>query len=206
LVSAGQGSLYGVAGLGQPHRLWQKSLENEGISHMSDLDFIEEIRIAQFWRKQLGELEYVQRDPEDLRRWYVALETRGPDEIRDYLIERTGRYPAGQVVGIVSKAPHPPREIIDLWLASHDKTHTMPYWVGLAAFVVACMLIGPNMAGCQNLPDRSLFAVTSPPHAVLAPGQAMNAPQTQATSPTNFPAPANTASPMAGSTRAAGQH
>jgi hypothetical protein len=165
---------------------------------MSDLDFIEEIRIAQFWRKQMGELEYVKRDPEDLHRWYVALETRGPDDIRDYLNERAGRYPAGQVTGIVAKAPHPTREVIDLWLASHDRTSKAPYWTGAAAFLLICALVGPNISSCQNLHSIAPFAKTAPPQAVLAPGQNIPA-QTQSTLPGSFPAPANVASPVAGS-------
>ena len=102
----------------------------------SDVDFIEEIRIAQFWRKQLGEYEYVYYNPDDLRRWYIALETRGPQEIREYLIERTGRHPMGEVTGIVAVAPHPSRKIIDLWLESYNKMHTRPYWVALVAFLI----------------------------------------------------------------------
>jgi hypothetical protein len=165
---------------------------------MSDLDFIEEIRIAQYWRKQLGEIAYVQRDPDDLHRWYVALETRGPEDIRGYLNERAGRYPSGQVTGIVSKAPHPPREIIDLWLASHDKTSTTPYWAGLGAFLIACLLIGPNVSGCQHLHSIAQFATTAPPATVIQPASITGAPQTLATLPGSFPLPANKASPMAG--------
>ncbi len=159
---------------------------------MADLDFITEIRIAQYWRKQLGEMEYVQRDPEDLRRWYVALETRGPEEIRQYLIERAGRYPPGEVTGIVSKAPHPSREIIDLWLTSHEKASTTPYWLGMAAFLIACMLIAPNVSGCQHLRSINLLANMTPP-ASLKPAAPGPPPQPQSTLPGQFPLPANTA-------------
>jgi hypothetical protein len=166
---------------------------------MADLDFIEEIRVAQYWRKQLGEIEYVKRDPDDLRRWYAALETRGPDEVRAYLIERSGRHPLGHVTGIVAKAPHPPREIIDLWLASHDKARTAPYWVGAAAFLLVCMVVGPNVSGCQRLRPFKLFPNGAPPQASLAPGSLTGAPPTQSTGPSQFPLPANVASPAAGS-------
>ncbi len=165
---------------------------------MSDLDFIEEIRIAQYWRKQLGEIEYVKRDPDDLHRWYVALETRGPEDIRAYLEERTGRYPAGQVTGIVSKAPHPTREVIDLWLASHDKTSTGPYWAALGAFLIACLLIGPNVSGCQNLHSIAQFATTAPPATKIQAASLTGAPVTQSSVPGSFPLPANAASPVAG--------
>ncbi len=166
---------------------------------MSDLDFIEEIRIAQYWRKQLGEMEYVQRNPEDLRRWYEALELRGPEEIRSYLAERSGRHPSGAITGIVFKAPHPPREIIDIWLASHDKTRTMPYWVGALAFLVACLLVGPNVSGCQHLPNQNKFAVQPPAPQQIMTANPNGAPQVLSTVPGSFPLPANVASPVAGS-------
>ncbi len=92
----------------------------------NEVDFIEEIHIAQFWRKHLGEYEYVYFNPDDLRRWYIALETRGPQDIRELLIERTGRYPMGEITGIVAVAPHPSRRVIDLWLEFHSKIHTRP--------------------------------------------------------------------------------
>jgi hypothetical protein len=164
----------------------------------SDLDFREEIRIAQYWRKQMGDVEYVKRDPDDLRRWYEALETRGPDEIRAYLIERTGRHPLGVVTGIVAKAPHPTQEVIDIWLASHRKAPTGPYWAGAAIFLVLCLLIGPNISGCQNMHQIKLFPNGAPPQATLAPGQVTGAPPSQATAPGQFPMPANQASPTAG--------
>jgi hypothetical protein len=163
------------------------------------LDFITEIRIAQFWRRQLGELEYVKRDPDDLRRWYDALETRGPEDIRDYLNERAGRYPDGQVTGIVAKAPHPPREVIDLWLASYDKTSTMPYWTAFAAFLLTCALIGPYISGCQNLHPLTPFPNGAPPEAIVQPGSPTQMPPSQSSPPGSFPVPANTASPTAGS-------
>jgi hypothetical protein len=165
----------------------------------SDLDFREEIRIAQYWRKQLGDMEYVKRDPEDLRRWYDALETRGPDEIRAYLIERNGRHPLAEVTGIVTKAPHPPLEIINVWLDSHRKAHTGSYWAGAIAFLLLCLLIGPNVSGCQGLHKINLIPNGAPPQAGLAPGQFQGAPPPLATAPAQFPLPANQASPTAGS-------
>jgi hypothetical protein len=166
----------------------------------SDLNFREEIRVAQYWRKQMGDLEYVKRDPDDLFRWYEALENRGPVEIRAYLVERSGRHPMVEVTGIVAKAPHPTRDIVDIWLASHEEARTMPYWAGAAAFLILCLLIGPNVSGCQNMHQIRLFPNGAPPQATLAPGQVgATGPTSQATAPAQFPLPANTASPAAGS-------
>jgi hypothetical protein len=165
---------------------------------MPDLDFREEIRIAQYWRKQMGDLEYVKYDPGDLRRWYEALENRGPEEISAYLIERDGRHVFAEITGIVAKAPHPTREVIDIWLASHRKTRTAPYWIGTGVFLVLCLLIGPNISSCQHLHQISIFPNGAPPQAQLKPGQVTGAPPTQATAPAQFPLPANQASPVAG--------
>jgi len=166
---------------------------------MADLDFIEEIRIAQFWRKQLGEYEYVNHNPDDLRRWYVAMETRGPDEIRDYLIERTGRHPPAMITGIVGIAPHPPREIVDLWLKSHDKINTAPLWYGGCAFLLACTMLGTNLVGCSNLRSLNNVANNPPAAATIQPGFPQNAPPAASTAPANLPVPAHQASPPTGS-------
>ena len=166
----------------------------------SGVDFIEEIRIAQFWRKQLGEYEYVYYNPDDLRRWYVAMETRGPQEIRDYLIERTGRHPMGEVTGIVSVAPHPPRHIIDLWLESYNKVHTRPYWIALVAFLVVVYYTMANLAGVQSLPGKTHFQLHPPVVGGLPPPVgATPLPGVSSTVPANLPAPASAASPPTGS-------
>jgi hypothetical protein len=167
---------------------------------MANVDFIEEIRIAQFWRKQLGEYEYVDYNPDDLRRWYVALETRGPDDIRDYLAERESRYPMQVVLGIVSSAPHPPRPIVDLWLQSHTQTSTRPFWAAGAAFVLLAVLVAPNIQGCQNLKQFNPLGPT-PPRMTgpIAAGQNGGAAPANATNP-SVPiamAPSSLASPPA---------
>ena len=171
----------------------------------SDVDFIEEIRIAQFWRKQLGEYEYVYYNPDDLRRWYIALETRGPQDIRDYLIERTGRYPIGEVTGIVAVAPHPSRKIIDLWLESYNKVHTRSYWLAFVVFLIVAYLGMTNLLGVQNLPRQSPFQMSPP--LIGGPPPPVGStpiPTVGSTQPANLPAPASVASPPAGS--ASSQH
>ncbi len=167
---------------------------------MSGLEFKEEIRIAQFWRKHLGEQEYVTLyNPDDLKRWYKALETRGPQEIRDYLIERTGRYPLAEVTGIVGLAPHPPRKVVDLWLASHEKVHTMPYWLGFVAFVVLAYYTMTNLSGFHYLPSQTQFQLNPPTLGGPPPpvGQSP-VPTVNSTLPANLPAPASVASPPTG--------
>ncbi len=165
---------------------------------MAEVDFIEEIHIAQYWRKQLGEYEYVHYNADDLRRWYIALETRGPEEIRSYLTERDGRFPPGAITGIVALAPHPPLPIVELWLASHDKTPTRPYWITAALFGLTTVFFVPYLHSCANLPNNNRVA-THPPQ-INAPIQAGNAgPPQQATSTLPNPGtpPASVASPTA---------
>jgi len=123
-----------------------------------DSDFHDEIRVARFWREVIGEYEYVNYDPEDLYRWYHALETRGPAEIRAYLRERAGKHPMPRLLGLVSKAPHPPMDVVMLWLESHEhKAHTAPFWLGIGGFVTLCFLFGLGFEGCQNLKDPNLL-------------------------------------------------
>ena len=165
----------------------------------NDLDFIEEIRIAQYWRTQLGEYEYVDWNPVDLRRWYVALELRGPDEVRAYLEERTGRHPAGAVTGLVATAPHPPRKIIDIWLRSHEQHSTKRLWYGLAGFMVTAMFVGANLVGCQNLRNLNQLQTNPPAPAQVLPGSQLGPPQSNATAPQPLVPPANQASPPTGS-------
>ena len=165
---------------------------------MPDVDFVEEIRIAAFWRKQLGEYEYVGYNAEDLRRWYIALETRGPSEIAEYLIERSGRFPREAVTGIVAIAPHPPLYIVELWLASHRPVSLRSYWIALATFCVASILVGENLQGCAQLRDVNRLD-THPPqmNAPVQAGSAGSLPAAPATMPNPGVPPANTASPPA---------
>ena len=165
---------------------------------MPDVDFVEEIRIAAFWRKQLGEYEYVGYNAEDLRRWYIAMETRGPADIADFLIERSGRFPRNAIAGIVAVAPHPPLYIVELWLASHRQVSLRSYWIALATFCVASILVGENLQGCAQL--RDLNRLDTHPPQMTPPVQAGSAgppPPAAATLPNPGIPPANTASPPA---------
>jgi hypothetical protein len=162
------------------------------------LAFLREIRVAEFWRKQLGELEYSGRNPDDLYRWYEAMELRGPDEIRAYVEERAGRHPTMPVTGIVSVAPHPTRDIIDIWLASHDKVRTGHYWTSAAAMLVLCIWVVPTLHSCQDVHSPTLPQFWLPPAATVTAGTMNGPPLSAATMPTPPPlAPVNMASPMA---------
>jgi hypothetical protein len=148
-------------------------------------DFHEEIQVARFWREVIGEYEYVNYDPDDLYRWYHALETRGPAEIRAYLNERGGKHPMPRLLGLVSKPPHPPIDVVMLWLESHEhKAHTAPFWLGMGGFVTICFLLGLGYEGCANLKDPNLLSSragqTSTP---LMPPQQGSAPQPTALLP-----------------------
>jgi len=168
-------------------------------SNDPSLNFIEEIHVAAYWRKQLGEYEYVKRDPDDLFRWYQALETRGPEDIRSYLRERSSYHPATTITGIVASAPHPPREIIEVWLASHSKFDKGPVWYGLAAFMVATFMISTNLTGCQNLHSLNQIANMMPQPATLVTATVPGSPTPMATMPSSGPpAPVFTAPPTAG--------
>ena len=170
------------------------------------VDFIEEIRIAQFWRKHIGEYEYVAHNPDDLRRWYIALETRGPVEIRDYLIERTGRHPMGQVTGIVATAPHPPRAIIDVWLDSYNKTRTRPYWLAGLAFLVLVYYSMTTLTNFQAIPWQTAFQMHPPrPGGNLPPPGTTPIANATSTLPASLTPPASSASPATGSS-GSGQH
>jgi hypothetical protein len=137
---------------------------------MDGHEFIEEIRIAQFWRKHLGDAEYVDFNPEDLRRWYVALENRGPEEIRAYLIERTGRHPMGQITGIVSAAPHPPLKIVNLWLESYDKVRTRPYWLAGLVFFIFAYYAATTLSGYMNMKTATPLQMNPPQIGLPGPG------------------------------------
>jgi hypothetical protein len=148
-------------------------------------DFHEEIQVARFWREVIGEYEYVNYDPDDLYRWYHALETRGPAEIRAYLNERGGKHPMPHLLGLVSKPPHPPMDVVMLWLESHEhKAHTAPFWLGMGGFVTICFLLGLGYEGCANLKDPNLLSSragqTSTP---LMPAPQGSAPQPTALLP-----------------------
>jgi len=118
-----------------------------------------EMKIALYWRALIGDSEYVKFDPEDLLRWYEALELRGHDEIRDLRNERYRTALTGGMLGIVARAPHPPIWLVNQWLEKADqKVHTLEYWGMGCAFVLASGLVFGNLQGCTSLkPLNPLF-------------------------------------------------
>ena len=164
---------------------------------MSEIGFVAEIHIAQFWRKRLGEYEYVNHNEVDLRRWYLAMELRGPEDIRDYLNERTGRYPMGPVTGIVATAPHPSREIVQIWLDSHAKVHSGRYLAATAAFLLFVWFFFTNLAGFERLKPVNQLQM-HPPQIGALPANGSptgpGAPPPTAMLPQTLPSPANAAS------------
>jgi hypothetical protein len=162
------------------------------------LDFKKEIAVAQFWRKQIGEFEYVKHNPEDLRRWYDAMELRGPDDIRSYLAERETRYPMPIVTGIVATAPHPGRDIVQLWLESHNKVRTGRFWLAGAGFIGFSYFVAVNLLGCVKINTTTPLQAHPPSIGGHLPPQTGPLPTSAATAPQNLPAPASAASPPTG--------
>jgi hypothetical protein len=150
------------------------------------LDFIREISIEQYWRRELGDDGYGAFNPADLRRWYEAMDMRGPQEINAYVIERTGRHPAGPVTGIVAAAPHPPAHIVDMWLRSQERVRTGPIWIGTLAFLVFAAVTASNLSAVPFYKWPNLVNSVPPP-AILQPAQLSGPPMPTATSPQYAP-------------------
>jgi hypothetical protein len=125
-----------------------------------------EIKIAIFWRKLIGDLEYVKFNPDDVLRWHIALEMRGPDEIRDLVGERyRTQARRAPMLGLVGEAPHPPVWMVREWLAT--KQPVFPKWRGmglLLCFIVLSGLLLPTIHGCETLTPINPLIVKPPLH------------------------------------------
>jgi hypothetical protein len=142
-----------------------------------DVDIRTEMRIALFWRGLIGDLEYIRYRPEDMLRWYMALELRGPEEIRDLVTERYTSRPMPEILGVVNKAPHPPSRLVREWLAYHEhKVRTGVYWFAPLAFCVLCGLVFPTVYTCQNLRPMNPLVMNPPNNGVQAPPSTPNVP------------------------------
>jgi hypothetical protein len=147
-------------------------------------DVREEVRVAIFWRALIGDYEYVKYDPEDMLRWYDALDLRGPEEIRVLMNERYATRPVSEVLGIVAKAPHPPTWLVREWLAHHEqKVRTGHLWMATGSFLLASFLIAPFMYGCSALTPVNMY-VMNPPTGNTPPAYEPQAPQTANFNPT----------------------
>jgi hypothetical protein len=115
-------------------------------------DIREEMRVAVYWRKLIGDPAYVKFDPEDMYRWYEALELRGTDEIRTVIRERYVTTQSGVMQGVVSRSPHPPLWLVNEWLEhEQNKTHTIGYWLMGGCFLVISGMCVTGLQGCVNL-------------------------------------------------------
>jgi hypothetical protein len=152
-----------------------------------DVDIRTEMRIALFWRALIGDLEYIRYNPDDMLRWYMALELRGPEEIRDLVSERYTTRPMPVILGVVNKAPHPPSRLVREWLAYHEhKVRTGVYWFAPLAFCVLCGLVFPMVYGCQNLRPLNPLVMKPPNNGMQAPTSVALSPS-YGTSPSFIP-------------------
>ena len=135
-----------------------------------DINIREEMKIALFWRGLIGDYRYGTFDPEDMLRWYKALELRGPDEIRAVKNERYFTAQTGVMQGVVAKAPHPPLWLINVWLEHFDQTvHSGGAWALAGGFVVLVGLVFGNMQGCTSLQTNNPLAMNPPALTTVAP-------------------------------------
>jgi hypothetical protein len=142
-----------------------------------DVDIRTEMRIALFWRGLIGDLEYIRYRPEDMLRWYMALELRRPDEIRDLISERYTTRPMPVILGVVNKAPHPPTKLVGEWLSYHEhRVRISFYWLTPFAFCLFCGLVFPAVNGCQNLRPMNPLIMKPPNTGVQAPASVPNVP------------------------------
>ena len=136
----------------------------------SDVDVRTDMRVALFWRALIGDFEYIRYDPEDMLRWYMALELRGPHEIRDLVTERYSSRPMPVILGVVSKAPHPPAQLVREWLAFHEQQVRIgAYWWAPVGFCLFCGLVFPFFYGCQNLQPINPLVMNPPATGPRAP-------------------------------------
>jgi hypothetical protein len=129
-----------------------------------NVDVRYEIKVALFWRKLIGDSEYVRHDAKDLFRWYEALELAGPDDIRELFHRRqTSSRPMPYVQGLVGRAPHPPAHLVRAWLEQYEtEVHTAPYWYGLAVFTTLTFMTGIYLNGLQNLQPLNPLLMNPP--------------------------------------------
>jgi hypothetical protein len=133
------------------------------MSKIPERDVRSEIKIALFWRHLIGDFEYVKFSPDDMLRWYDALELRGPLEIRQLLSDRYTTRPASTIQGIVAVAPHPPSWLVRDWLAHHEmKVRTGGLWVAAGAFVLSSFVTFPLLYRCSTLTPLSPFVMNPP--------------------------------------------
>jgi hypothetical protein len=157
-----------------------------------NVDVRYEIKVATFWRRLIGDLEYSRYLPGDLFRWYEALELAGPDDVRELFHRRQSNRPMPKIYGLVGTAPHPPAHLVQIWLESHEtKIYTAPYWYGAAVFITLVFMFGVYMNGLQNLKPLDPFYYNPPQLSAVV----LAAPQAMPTGP-NTPVPTSPTAPV----------
>jgi hypothetical protein len=143
----------------------------------SFVDVRTEMRIALFWRALIGDFEYIRYNPEDMLRWYMALELRGPIEIRELITERYSSRPMPVIHGVVNKAPHPPTRLVREWLSYHEQqVRTGAYWYAPVGFCLFCGLLFPFLYSCQYLQPMNPLVMHPPNNGIQAPQSVANSP------------------------------
>jgi hypothetical protein len=147
-----------------------------------------EIKIAIFWRKLIGDLEYVKFDPDNVLRWHLAMDMRGDEDIRALMLERyqtvARRAP---VLGIVGESPHPPAWIVREWLKTREPK--FPKWRIFSlsfGFVVVMALLLPVMSGTQYIKPMNTMVLNPPivqPNVMLPQGSQFSVGYSPATTP-----------------------
>ena len=133
------------------------------MSKTDERDVREEIKIAIFWRNLIGDFEYIKFDPDDMMRWFDALELRGPIEIRQLLRERYATRPVNAMLGITTRAPHPPTWLVREWLAFYEqKVSTKPAWLAAFGFMILSFMAIPLLHQCADLQPVSMYVMNPP--------------------------------------------
>jgi hypothetical protein len=130
-----------------------------------------EIRIAVFWRQQIGDFEYIKFNPDDVLRWHLMLEERGPVEIEALMRERYhDAAPRTPVLGIVGQSPHPPAWIVRQWLSTKQpKFPKLTAIAAVCAWVVFSFYSMTALHGCADLRTLDKLAYRPPnPHPQLS--------------------------------------
>jgi hypothetical protein len=150
-----------------------------------------EIRIAVFWRELIGDYEYIKFDPDDMLRWYLAMEVRGPVEVDALMTERFSTSARrSPVSGLVGQAPHPPAWVVRAWLSSQRPK--FPQWRAVTVavtFVIFTSIALPTLHSCADMKTHNPLAYKPPdPHpAIAAPGSPFSIQTPQASAPIATP-------------------
>jgi hypothetical protein len=134
-----------------------------------------EINVALFWRRVIGDDEYIKFDPADMLRWHDAMDLRDPFEIKELMDERfitVGK--RTPIVGIVDTSPHPPAWLVRAWQEEQVPKFRKSVLVnGYTAWLICSLITGSFVYGCQHLQPYNLLVwhapFTQPPLTAQSP-------------------------------------